>query len=288
MRAMKTITKVLLIILVVFLILFVIAFILLVIFLVMLSNWRRPDRDSDTRSPEIRMSEYYGETFTLTGTKKTESFTIWTMQDSAGNECHAACGRDYDAGFGIYRIYDDYRVVQQMQTPAVQRLLNQERFHVRYDSEIGINAAFLEDLPDCCWVIEFNDDNDLAAAVQLALDTVMAEDSLLPPPEIYRSKYWRSIVPTVMLCPADYKSRFDPFYEPYEFSDSANAGQHKYDYETELNAVQERYSNYVRYKNKDVQQPEEAVLAHPESGICQIQCVDAAPEPALTWDSRDT
>lgn len=212
------------------------AFITEVFLIVFLTGLWQPsiiDCDPNKSSPEIRMAEFYGGTFTLLSAKPTppNDFMVWTMQDSSGLECHASRSKEYSVNRDIERMYDDYYVLQHLQTPAMQRLIAQKDFQISYQSELGQKYVVGNDYPTCRWVIGIENYEDIPAALRLALDTVTAEDSVLPPAEFHRTDYWYSLQPMIQLGFQDLGT--------YAFSDTENI--RTYDYDAELEKAQARF-----------------------------------------------
>ena len=219
---------------------------------------RLPDKDPDKRPVTARMTEIYGEAFTEISEQHmdgSDDITLWTLTDSSGTECHAARGQDYDFGAMVYRCYDDYRVMQQEQTPAVQRLLAQKDFHVEYVSGLGQYTAFNNEYPTCEWRIIVESYDDIAAAMTLAMDTVTAEDSRLPAHEMFpdgERQFWGSIEPAVRVVNANRQ-----FLGLFGFSEGSE--QMEFDRDALICAAQERFVEALKRKGEklpDAEKPE--------------------------------
>ena len=176
---------------------------------VLLIGSKNGRESEDNRPVTDRMAALYGVPFAEISMQQQDTygkFELWTLQDSSGTECHVSRVQDYDWSTQMIRCYDDYRVKQQEQTPAVQRLLAQTDFRVIYESGIG-RTAFNEDVPGCCWKILAENDDDILKAEALARETVMAEDSRLPQHDVFNGLpreecFWVSMEPYVSVIDA--------------------------------------------------------------------------------------
>ena len=245
-------------------------------------EWHKQELDPDLRSVEERMEVYYGEDFTVISTQNSGDYkdiTLWTLQDSSGNECHAAHGLNFWGDFrGHYVTCDDYHVIELMQTPAVQKLLDQKEIDVSSETTIGKDSDFNGESPYYSWIVEVESYDDIPAALQLALDTVTSEDSRIPHEDGSRSEYWYSVWPTIRLR----KDKID--LGTFDFSGPNDSNE--YDYQAALNDAQIKWCDYYRKKHMEELLPEEALRAYPASGVYTLQYKSETLELPLSWDEK--
>ena len=237
-----------------------------------------PHRDSDKRSADQRMTEYYGEEFTLVSTDQRggeEDITVWTLHDSKGNECSAVSKLIMNApGNSSYYYFDDYGAVLKSQTPAMQRLLAQTKFPVRYEFNT-ISHDFSKD-SDSHWIIEVENFEDIPDALHLALDTVTAEDSLLPEVDGSRTIYWHSMQPFVQLGVQE--------MGVFPFDTQENAAE--YDFDALLTDAQHKFCDWCRENGQADKIPDEMTLEYPPDGVYQMQTDAGVVKLPLDWDAE--